>query len=78
MNELRQNKGICGGPSGARSRDLRIKRPRCHGARNALFSGIPCIVASYSEPPANQRVQKPPFRPRILGVTTLEALGGGE
>jgi hypothetical protein len=39
MMKLRQNKWFGGGPSGARSRDLRIKRPHLKPQLTSVFLG---------------------------------------
>jgi hypothetical protein len=49
-----ENKLSVGGPAGARSRDLRIKRPDSnHGLRAGIIAAKR-LLASYTEPRANR------------------------
>jgi hypothetical protein len=70
MNTL-EFKGLKGGPSGARSRDLRIKRPDSQGPRKALFSESECAVAGYTQPTVNQDSEKAGFARRFLPISAL-------
>ena len=57
-----ENKGFSGGPTGARSRDLRIKRPHGQGPRNTVKTGPACTPVTCTEPTANQLSEKPGVR----------------
>jgi hypothetical protein len=50
-NPIKQAKR--GGPSGARSRDLRIKRPDCHNGPRLVFSAAKNTDVSIREPSLN-------------------------
>ncbi len=66
---LRQNKLFRSGSSGARSRDLRIKRPHVQSALKALFYGLASLVKKCREPSVDHDSQKAHFD-GLYGVTS--------
>ncbi len=58
---LHENKRFSGGSSGARSRDLRIKRPHGQSALKALFYGLASLLEKGREPTVNHAFQKAHF-----------------
>jgi hypothetical protein len=56
--ERREKSCFDSGLAGARSRDLRIKRPDNQGARKPCFSELPCTIAGYTQPTVNQLFEK--------------------